>query len=163
MEPIVRARTCQNCMHGQFKKRDWMFASGKNINGLCMRYADSPMPPKPNYGVHNFFAYLGNSYHPIVLRFKNARALEDIPTLDEWLRALKEAPSWMVERHQFYNYFNGVSQDWYAEQYEWSAWWIRNWQTVAERKIDRTTCCAAWDGNQTQRFYKPVKAKAKKS
>jgi hypothetical protein len=167
MEPITRAKTCQNCKFSLFGQRNEIFGGGgKKINGLCMRYADAPIPRQ--FDVHNYVSYglswfggkfptwRGEEYkaeHPIELQFKNARKVEELPIYEDFREAVLDNPC--------YRYPNETTEEsirgWYDGCYTWSAWWIRNWKTVAERRIDRTTVCEAWDGTQTSKFYKAKK------
>lgn len=152
MEEITRARTCQNCKFSRFKKRDWTGASGISINGLCLKYADAPMPQ--HFDSQNYVGWHAEGQR-VTQAFKDARSAATMPSYQEFRSAVINNPR--------YRYPNETTEecikDWYTGCYVWSAWWIRNWKAVAERKIDRTMVCGAWDGTQTSKFYREKKAK----
>jgi hypothetical protein len=159
METIVRAKTCQNCRFGKFDQRSVSFGSaGKKINGLCMRYADAPMPRQPGEIRYYFFHDYRDPekcelYELAVTMFKDIRIVEALPTWEMFNRY------YLALQIPYRQQSEETVRGWYDAHYTWSAWWIRNWQAVAERRIDRTTCCDAWDGTQTSKFYREKKRK----
>lgn len=153
MEKITRAKTCQNCKYGIFgKKNSEFFGGGRKVNGICSLYQDSPMPMQYHYN------YYVGSWGEVYKKFKDSRTIEELPTWEEFLQGYLS-----MSRNNINQQSEETIRDWYNGSIAWCSWWIRNWNTVAERRIDRTTVCDAWDGTQTSKFYKAPKTKAGKS
>lgn len=160
MQPITRAKTCQNCRFSQFGQRNSDFyGGGKKINGLCMKYADAPMPRQPGDIRHYFFGFDNRIagqyelYELAITMFKDVRVVEALPTWEMFYKY------YLLLQPESRRQSEPTVRSWYDAIYTWSAWWIRNWQTVAERRVDRTTVCDAWDGTQTSKFYRAKKVK----
>jgi hypothetical protein len=153
MQTITRAKTCQNCRFSLFNKRNSDFyGGGKKINGLCMRYADAPMPL--HFDSQDYVGWTEEGQR-VTQAFKDARSGAELPSWPEFRSAVLSNPRYCVPNRPSDPFIG----DWYTGCVMWSAWWIRNWQRVAERHIDRTTVCEAWDGTQTSKFYRAKKRK----
>jgi hypothetical protein len=149
MEKITRAKTCQNCQHGLFgKKNGEFFGGGRKVTGICSLYQDSPMPMQFHYN------YYVSTWGEVYKKFKDARSIEELPTWKEFVQAY-----FSRTRNTINQQSEETIRGWYDGSIAWCSWWIRNWNTVAERRIDRTTVCDGWDGTQTSKFYKAPKTK----